>query len=54
MVHKELAGDRTRTADPNWPKGHPAPYGIMLSNKTRGVDWEGCNYSRTGWASIGK
>ena len=24
-MHKKLGADRTRTADPNWPKGFPVP-----------------------------
>lgn len=36
VVHKDLGGDGTRTADPEGPKGCPMLYGIMLSNKT----WE--------------
>lgn len=39
-VHKELRGDRTRTAHPNWPKGCPIPHGMMLNYKTGGVGWE--------------
>ena len=27
--HNELRGDRTRTADLNWPKGYSIPYDIM-------------------------
>ena len=33
-MHKVAGGDRKRRADPNWPKGCPVPYGIMLNNKT--------------------
>jgi len=28
-VHKKLGGDRTKTADPNWPKGFSIPYNII-------------------------
>jgi len=35
-VHKDLGGDRTRTADPNWPKGHPISYGVTLNNESWG------------------
>ena len=40
-VHRKLGGDTAGTADPNWPKGYPIPYDIMLSNKTRGEVGEG-------------
>lgn len=30
-VDKELGEDRTRVADPDWPKGCPIRYGVMLS-----------------------
>lgn len=33
-VHKELAGDRNRTADPDLPKGYSIPCGVMQNNKT--------------------
>lgn len=29
-------GDTARTAEPNWPKGHSIPYGVMLSKKNWG------------------
>lgn len=32
-MHGEMGGDTARTADPNWPKEHPIPYGVMLGNK---------------------
>jgi len=35
-VHKMLRGDRTRTAEPDWPKRCPIPYGIKLYNRTGG------------------
>jgi len=35
---KELGGGRTRTADPDRPKGHPVPCGVMLNNKM-GKNW---------------
>jgi len=35
-VHKELERDRTRTADPDSPKGHPIPYSTILNSKTVG------------------
>ena len=36
-VHKELGGGRTRTADPDWPKGCPIPHSVTMKNKTGGV-----------------
>jgi len=33
-----LRGDKTRMADPDWPKGCPLPYGVMLSS-TSGRRW---------------
>jgi len=33
-VHKDLGGDRTRTANPKGPGGYPAAYSIKLNNKT--------------------
>lgn len=44
-VHRELGGDSAGTVDPSWPEGYSTPYGLMLSNKTRGC-------SGTGWASF--
>jgi len=35
-ANRELGGDRTGTADPEWPKGCPMPCGVMLSNKRWG------------------
>jgi len=32
-VHKLLGGKRTRTADPDWPQGHPTLYGVTFSNQ---------------------
>ena len=32
-VHQKLWGDTTRTGDPDWTKGYPIPYNIMISNK---------------------
>lgn len=32
-VHKLLEVDRTRTADPAWPKGCLTPYAVTLRNK---------------------
>ena len=29
--HKGLGGEMAGTADPNWPKGCPTPYGVRLS-----------------------
>lgn len=39
-MSKKLGGDRSRTADPNWPKGYSTPYGVMLNNTTGGC-WLG-------------
>ena len=33
-MHKKLGGDTAGTADPNWPKGYPIPYVVVLSNKS--------------------
>lgn len=35
-MHKEPGGDRTRTADPQGPKGCPIPEGVLLSNRSWG------------------
>lgn len=51
-VHKELGGDRTRTADPDWTKGCPIPYGVMLNHKTGGAGRGVCCCLETGWASV--
>jgi len=40
-AHKELGKDRTRTTDPNWPEGHPIPYGARLSNESWGREGRG-------------
>lgn len=37
--NKELGGDRTRTADLNWPRGCPTPYGVMWNYETGGI-WQ--------------
>lgn len=34
-VHRELRGNRARTADLSWPKGYRIQYDIILNNKTR-------------------
>ena len=34
-VHKELGGDRTRTADLNWPKGYSILCDIMWEKKKK-------------------
>lgn len=39
-MHKERAGDRTRTADLSWPKGCSIPCSVMWNNKTGG-SWLG-------------
>lgn len=36
---KELEGDRTGAADPNWPGGCPMPCGEVLSNRAGGAGW---------------
>jgi len=33
-VYKELGGDVTRTAGPNWSKRYPIPHSIVFSNKS--------------------
>lgn len=50
-VHKELGRDTTMTADPNWPRGYPTPYGITLNNKKRGSQPGRDN--RTAWGQAG-
>lgn len=40
-LQKELKGDRNRTDDLGWPKGHSILYDVMQSNKTGGADWGG-------------
>jgi len=37
-VHKKLGGDTSGTADPNWPKGYPTPYDVILSNNQLGKE----------------
>jgi len=44
-MHKELGGDRTGTADPNWPKECSIPFHIMLHNKSGDVDQRDRCYS---------
>lgn len=39
MGHKELEEDKS--ADPDWPKGYPISYGVMLSNRAGRVGCEG-------------
>lgn len=39
-VLQEQGGDRTRTAGPGWPQGHPAPRGAFLAVMARGVPRE--------------
>jgi len=51
---KDMQGDRTKTADPNGPKGYSTLYGVILSNKTGGVEWGGCCCSETGCTSVGR
>lgn len=34
VVDTGLGGDTTGKADPNWPRGYPIPYDIMLSDKS--------------------
>lgn len=45
-LQKELKGDRNRTDDLSWPKGHSILYDVMQSNKTGGAGWGGV---RGGW-----
>ena len=54
--HKELGGDRTRTADLNWPKAYSVIYKIMWkkTTKPRGVVQVGSHFLETIWASAGK
>lgn len=55
-VHKKLGGDRTRTANPIWPKDYCIPYDIMLKNKKGGTwQWEKdhCS-SMSGWTSVSR
>ena len=40
-VHKELGGDRTSTADLNWPKGYSILYDIMQRNLKMVKSWLG-------------
>lgn len=47
-VHRELGGDRTRTADSN-PAGCPVTRGVMLNNRIGGAGQGGCHCSSTGW-----
>jgi len=35
-VHKELGGDRTRTAETNWPKVYSILSGVRWNNNTGG------------------
>lgn len=44
---ERLGGDRTETTNPNWPKGHSIPYGIM-----EGGGGKNSHCSGTSWASI--
>lgn len=44
-------GDRIR-ADPKWPKGCLIPYGVMLSNISRGVCKKDGHCSGTDWALV--
>jgi len=37
--HKELGGDRNRTADLNRPKGYSIPYGIMRKKHKTEESW---------------
>lgn len=37
-VHKHLGGDRSRIADPSWPKACSTPYAITLSSESCGKD----------------
>lgn len=52
-VHKQVGGDSTRTADPNWQKGYPIPHGIRQNNKHGASGQVGCCCSGTGWAVVG-
>lgn len=40
--HKELGGNRMKTADSNWPKGHRMPSIVMLCHKTGEIGQRGC------------
>jgi len=44
-VHEKLGGDTVGTADPDWPKGHPVPYGVMLGIKAAGRRRKGGRHS---------
>lgn len=51
--HKELGGNRTRTAALNWPKGYSVPYGIMQKQlEKRELVRVGSCCLGTGWASV--
>lgn len=58
-LQKELKGERNRTDDLSWPKGHSILYDVMQSNKTGGAGWGGsgeggCHRLGTGWALLGE
>jgi len=54
-VHGKLGGDTARSADPNWPKGHPTPYDITLNKKNRGnCPGDGSHCSGTDWALVSR
>ena len=38
-MQEELGGDRSRTADPNWPKVYSVPYGVMLDKYYGVAGW---------------
>jgi len=50
--HKNLGGDRTRTADLNWPKGYPIPHGTVWTNYK--TSWLGSLLLFGVWLDIGQ
>lgn len=45
-MHRNFGGDKTRTADPNFPKGYYIPYGFILNNNPRWFADGGCTTRR--------
>lgn len=49
-MHRRIRGERTRTADPNWPKGYMGTWGSMFCDKMmeRGLAGEPGHQSESG------